>query len=888
MTVSLAWVALVAAILAARPLEAANADVTLEDGVYQGIVLGVDPATPEPEDGSVFLDQIKTFLQDGSEALQSALGASFGDVKLVLPRSWDKSRFGVTVLPAEKDLTIASADILLHDIVDTLPSTLQSESCGVPGRQIELPISFLSLTSEEENIYGTTGSIMAHEWAHYRYGVHDEHGYTNDLVYPPAYGDDNSVTGCFDGELTGAWRRECDSDATCRPNNEDCYFCINDTDTANSVRASLGYLPALSSGKFCDALTHNRNAPTPQNLLCGSRSVMEVIRFHPDHESMTGSGSLQNIIINVYDEPLGRVMLLLDTPPDTGEVLSYAVLLSNLQASLTQFSSLSVSMVSFKSLATDEVQLDVLRPFEAIPDGEFGSLASLLPQTEIRTSVPDLAEVLVKILELDEFDEYSPGTLLVMPVTNDLMGASKLEGALGQTLRSLRIKPLLLFPEESPDLAAATSFLQQSGARFIAKNDTAGPLNYASMAATDEIYAFVDNTYQNDHAIVKIDNAEVASSDSYSSQLWYEESITQHRLAVLTTTGNINDLELQYVRYGDYATCDETNYCLFTDDAIVFKRSSLQAANFPGQAWHLQVVNNGAASAEITLTRSIMNFVQETEQELSVDVWSSDGRGPVAYLPQNARFVLYASVSNRGMQVLSSNINVLVDVDVQRPDQELEHIIGQHLLDNGTLGDLRKDDSVFSGYLADDIFEDGTVVTVKAVTIASHTIRGELSPDLLALQQREASAASARLFTGVPEHEECCGSFVQSPNSVLNHDSRGFYLHLPDPIPPIEVNRIVVVPPTTDALPTTTSPATAATTPTTVVPSAMTTPTAATPPSTTALVTEVPTNPSTGQPAVSSTTQDPPMTAGVAPLETSPIKVVLQTAVALYLATLMR
>ena len=45
---------------------------------------------------------------------------------------------------------------------------------------------------------------MAHEWAHYRYGVQDEHGFSDDPVYSDYY-DTNKPTSCAVGPLDGVW-----------------------------------------------------------------------------------------------------------------------------------------------------------------------------------------------------------------------------------------------------------------------------------------------------------------------------------------------------------------------------------------------------------------------------------------------------------------------------------------------------------------------------------------------------------------------------------------------------------------------------------------------------------------------------------------------------------
>ena len=49
------------------------------------------------------------------------------------------------------------------------------------------------------------------------------------------------------------------------------------------AKSSLMFAPeAEQVVRFCDGETHDRYAPTKQNLICNRRSVMEIIAQHPD------------------------------------------------------------------------------------------------------------------------------------------------------------------------------------------------------------------------------------------------------------------------------------------------------------------------------------------------------------------------------------------------------------------------------------------------------------------------------------------------------------------------------------------------------------------------------------------------------------------------------
>ncbi|XP_018013743.1 uncharacterized protein LOC108670761 [Hyalella azteca] len=121
-------------------------------------------------------------------------------------------------------------------------------------------------------------------------------------------------TMCIAGTTKGKFKSDCSKTATCTPGSSGCYFCFPEDETAEQVQASLGYMPALSTGKFCDAGTHVRDTPSPQNILCDGRSIMEVIQQHPDY-GMMSEHATTDPLVTITQEPLGRVLLLLDTPP---------------------------------------------------------------------------------------------------------------------------------------------------------------------------------------------------------------------------------------------------------------------------------------------------------------------------------------------------------------------------------------------------------------------------------------------------------------------------------------------------------------------------------------------------------------------------------------------
>ena len=66
------------------------------------------------------------------------------------------------------------------------PFTIQTGGCGDPGEYIQVSAQLLQLDNFED-VFGPPGQVFVHEWAKYRYGVFEEHGYPGDEKYPMFY-----------------------------------------------------------------------------------------------------------------------------------------------------------------------------------------------------------------------------------------------------------------------------------------------------------------------------------------------------------------------------------------------------------------------------------------------------------------------------------------------------------------------------------------------------------------------------------------------------------------------------------------------------------------------------------------------------------------------------
>ena len=166
----------------------------------------------------------------------------------------------------------------------TKPQTQQSRGCGEHGDFMKMPYEFLTSWNKTWNLYGDPAKLFVKEWAKLRYGVFDEHGYSNDPLYPSYFSVKGDIfpTGTSNQRVNGEWVDQTGR-FNCNPAEEGkCYFKpVGDN---SHITCSMGYLHYLPSVKsYCTTEANNLPmAPTKHNVLCGGKSAAEVIASHDD------------------------------------------------------------------------------------------------------------------------------------------------------------------------------------------------------------------------------------------------------------------------------------------------------------------------------------------------------------------------------------------------------------------------------------------------------------------------------------------------------------------------------------------------------------------------------------------------------------------------------
>ena len=180
-----------------------------------------------------------------------------------------------------------------------------------------MPQSFLTNWNRTLTLHPSPAKLLVKEWAKFRYGVFDEHGFAGDPLYPNYYkvGDKFLPSGTTDAPVRGVWLHA-NGTTGCAPSSG---TCIYDPEGPNDqMTCSLGYLPHLPSVKtWCKpGDLQGPLPPTKHNVLCSARPALEVIKSNADFVSLSSTPRLQRSLVptfHIVREPAPKYVLLIET-----------------------------------------------------------------------------------------------------------------------------------------------------------------------------------------------------------------------------------------------------------------------------------------------------------------------------------------------------------------------------------------------------------------------------------------------------------------------------------------------------------------------------------------------------------------------------------------------
>ena len=234
----------------------------------------------------------------------------FSQVTIVTPSWWSDSDCGTSLGTVNGNTLYKHTDILI--VLGETRHTVQGAECGQPGHQILLPVSQLGS--------GASPNLLVSEWSRLRYGVYPELGWAGDNLYPSYYYQDGHVqpTGASNTLITGSWRFE-NMSGGCDPTQASslCHFTPEGPNTG--LICSLNTRPELPTvTEWCEKT--DNSGPDMQSVLCGGRSVREVIAQHSDFAtpylnstSKSQAAPPTSVTFSTVREPEPKYILILET-----------------------------------------------------------------------------------------------------------------------------------------------------------------------------------------------------------------------------------------------------------------------------------------------------------------------------------------------------------------------------------------------------------------------------------------------------------------------------------------------------------------------------------------------------------------------------------------------
>ncbi|XP_037354462.1 calcium-activated chloride channel regulator 2 [Talpa occidentalis] len=390
--------------------------VQLRDNGYDDLLVAINPQVSEDQN---LIPNIKEMITEASYYLFNATKRRvfFRSIKILIPATWKANNYSQV-----KQESYEKANVIVTDWYGPRgddPYTLQYRGCGKEGKYIHFTPNFL-LNDDLTAGYGSRGRVFVHEWAHLRWGVFDE--YNNEKPFYINERNQIKVTRCS-SDLTGTFVCE---KGPCPQQNcvitklfkEGCTFIYNSTQNAT---ASIMFMQSLSSVvEFCNASTHNQEAPNLQNQMCSLRSTWDVITESADFDhsfAMIGTEFPPPPTFSLVQAGDKVVCLVLDVSSNMAEADRLLRLQQAAEFYLMQIVEIQtfVGIVTFNSKGQIRTQLHQINS-----DDDRKLLVSYLPTTVSTEGETSICSGLRKGFEVvEKLNGKTYGTVMILVTSGD-------------------------------------------------------------------------------------------------------------------------------------------------------------------------------------------------------------------------------------------------------------------------------------------------------------------------------------------------------------------------------------------------------------------------------------------------------------------------------------
>nr|XP_037272949.1 calcium-activated chloride channel regulator 1-like [Rhipicephalus microplus] len=398
--------------------------VDKSDGGYKDLLISIHKDVPYNE---TIVENIKSLLRSSSDFLHRATNGRvyFKHVMINFPNTWPKRSSARSVSSSWFDKSDVRVD-LSGSTAEERPFTKQSRLCGERGDYIKLTPTFVAeLNASTARTFRNPAYVFVHEWAHYRYGVFDEHGWLDDEKYPRTYCEDGKVKLNACSTKFRFIPKMASGEICTKLNKTSCRFpkdCVIHvyTSVKDPVESSIMFMPYVANvSQFCDSgkgsRQHNRFAPNKHNAMCKGKSTWEVISENEDFKNLPRPDISKRIEVS-FDETQQRedlpqrIVLVLDVSASMDDFQRMTVL----KRAATQYTqdiengSKRLAIITFSSNAT------VRHPLTTVNDGTRQGFLDSINELEPDTSTCIGCGLLRALEILTTEDETPEGSIIVL------------------------------------------------------------------------------------------------------------------------------------------------------------------------------------------------------------------------------------------------------------------------------------------------------------------------------------------------------------------------------------------------------------------------------------------------------------------------------------------
>ncbi|XP_040263311.1 calcium-activated chloride channel regulator 1-like [Bufo bufo] len=644
--------------------------VKLNDGGYQDIVIAINSGIPENQQ---IIKNLQNMMKEASSYLFSATKNRLfiKSVKILIPLHWKKNNYLKTRTESydKADVIVATPHLKNGDD----PYTLQYGQCEEKGIYIHFTPDFL-VDDKLLSVYGPRGRVFVHEWAHLRWGVFDE--YNSLSPFYIANSGQIEATRCPIG-LKGVYNKEqCTGNGCkCNVNIETGLYedgCVFVPEKNVASKQSIMYLQALPNvSEFCDAQSHNTEAPNLQNKMCNYRSTWDVIMNSTDIQSTpaTYNTNIPEPTITLHQASDRVVTLVSDVSGSMSSGKRDERLVQAAEVFIMQIveAGSSVGLVEFNSAAT------VISPLvQIITDDERQKLKLLLVKKA--SGGTNICAGIRKGFEVNKGtkDRSTYGTEIVL--LSDGEDGSFPRACYDEIINSGAIIHVIALG------ASAASGLENissetGGAKFFATD------NISATGLIDAFASIPSRTGDISQQTIQLEStaSTLTSRNCLNGTIFIDKTVGNNTFFLVTWQSAVPNINLQDPKGKVYT-------------AIHFKNDNTAKSSrleIPGTAetgpWHYSICNGLSSSQAVGI---IVTSKAANRNVPPVVVNAHMNQDTINY-PNPP--VVYASVSQGFLAVINVKVTAIIeDVNGKTTTEELQ--------DNGVGADIAKNDGIYSQY----------------------------------------------------------------------------------------------------------------------------------------------------------------------------------------------